>query len=103
MRTSYCAVTVLLKSLSSGKFSFSASFHAFSAKNVSTLTPRTFAPTLFRSDAESRNLHISVVHTLLNAAGKKARTTGPLFSCSLSFTGSRSSFGSSKSGALVPT
>ena len=74
-----------------------------SAKNVSTVMPSTVADTLSRSDAESRNVHISVVQVPLNAAGMNARTTGPFFNCSLSVTGSRSWFIRVKSGALAPT
>ena len=83
-------MTSLLKSLSSGKFNFCSSPHAFSAKNVSTLTPSTLALTLFSALAESRNVHISCWQVPLNAAGKNARTTGPFLSSSLSVTGSRS-------------
>ena len=96
-------MTSLLKSLSSGNLSFCWSPHAFSAKNVSMLTPSTVPDTLFSSAIESRNVHISFVHTPLKAAGKNARTTGPFLICSLSVTCSRSWFGSVKSGAFAPT
>src|SRR5678815_1542722 len=90
LTTPYWRITSLLKSLRSGKFNDWASLHAFSAKNVSTLTPSTVASSLPNSDDELLNVHISVVQTLLNAAGKKASTTGPFLSCSLKVTGSRS-------------
>ena len=95
-------MTSLLKSLSSVSVSFSAFFHAPSAKNVSTVMPSTLAEPS-RSDALSRKVHISAVHVPLNAAGMNARTTGPFFNSSLSVTGSRSSFIRVKSGALAPT
>ncbi len=80
----------MLKSLSSGKVNLLASAHAFSAKNVSTLTPSTCAESLFRSASESRKVHISAVHVPLNAPGRNASTTGPFFTTSLSVTDSRS-------------
>ena len=54
--------------------------------------PSTVADSLSSSAAESRNVHISVVHVPLNAAGMNASTTGPFFNSSLSVTGSRSWF-----------
>src|SRR3954463_12663063 len=51
----------------------------------------------------SRKVHSSLVHTLLNAPGRNARTTGPFFTSSLRRTVSRSWFTREKSGALAPT
>src|SRR5688572_26471808 len=65
--------------------------------------PSTFADDLPSSAIESRKVHISCWHTLLNAAGKNTRTAGPFFNCSLRVTFSRSWLGSVKSGALAPT
>src|SRR4051812_28846728 len=64
--------------------------------------PYTCACALLRAASESRKVQSSFVQTLLNAAGKKASTTGRPF-CSLSVTGWRSWFVSVKSGAFDPT
>src|SRR5471030_317955 len=103
LTTPYSRMTTLLKSLKRGKLKCCASVQAFSAKNVSTLTPSTRADERFSSAIESRRVHISVVHVPLNAAGTNASTTGPCVSSSLSVTGWRSWFGSVKSGAFAPS
>ena len=60
-----------------------------SVKKVSTLMPNTCAFAFPSRAIESRNVHSSLVHTELNAAGKNASTTG-LPRSALSVTGSRS-------------
>src|SRR5688572_21908205 len=65
--------------------------------------PSTCALTLFKSAAESRNVHISCWQVPLKAAGKNASTTGPFFSSWLSVTSSRFWLWRVKSGALAPT
>ena len=96
-------MAVLLKSLRSGKAMCSESAQALSAKNESTLTPTTCPPTRASSAMPSRNVHISDVQVPLNAAGKKASTTGPRPHTSLSVTDWRSWSGSVRSGAAEPT
>ena len=64
--------------------------------------PYTCGVRMFSLPIASRNVHSSLVHTELNAAGKNASTTGRP-RCALSVTGSRSWFISVKSGAFDPT
>src|SRR5688572_25529325 len=64
--------------------------------------PYTWAFAVFRAARLSRKVQSSLVHTELNAAGKKASTTGwPRWA--LSVTDSRSWLTSVKSGAFEPT
>src|SRR5262245_46322366 len=64
--------------------------------------PYTCAFALLSAARLSRKVQSSLVHTELNAAGKKASTTGRP-RCALSVTGSRSWLTSVKSGAFEPT
>src|SRR5260370_1782256 len=104
--TLYCLMTSLLRSLASVTLIFSFCAQASCANGVSTLMPTTsaFKPEYAPNPAVMS--HISLVQTLVNAAGKNSRTVFFLPRLLLSFT-STSPEGCLdfrvKSGALLPT
>ena len=75
-KTSYWRMTSLLKSLSSGNVRCWLSRNAFSAKNVSTLMPNTWALAAFRRAMLLLKVQSSAVQVALKAPGKKASTIG---------------------------
>src|SRR4051812_18264632 len=101
LTTPYFRINSLFLSLISGKSNFSWSAQAFTAENVSVVVPNPPPPA--PASVFWREVHSSLVQTLLNAPGRNARTTGPFFTSSLRRTVSRSWLTREKSGALAPT
>src|SRR5262249_40639652 len=104
--TSYFLITSLFKSLAIVRLIFSFCAQASCAKGVSTLMAITLAFSPAYALTPAVISHISFVHTLVNAAGKKSSTVFffPKLSLSLTSTKPDACFDLSvKSGALLPT